>query len=91
MNRDLKTIVREYATSLPEKDLEVLASRLTHRMSDDLAVALNCLSKNKIIDSILTVAKSAEELFDFCDVIRDTLQQECKKKGLVLKKGPVAA
>jgi len=91
MDNNLKAIVREYAVSIPDRDLEVLASRLTHKMSDDLAMALNYLSRNRVMDGVLTKAKSAEELFDLCDEIRDVLQIECKKKGLVLTKGPVAA
>jgi hypothetical protein len=91
MDNNLKATIREYAVSISDRDLEVLASRLTHNMSDDLAMALSYLSRSRVIDGILTKAKSAEELFNFCDEIRDVLQMECKKKGLVLTKGPVAA
>jgi len=91
MSKDLKTTVKEYAVGISEMELEHLTSRLTHRMSGDLPEALNRLSKNRGLDGVLSAAKSAEELFELCDMIRDILQQECRKKGLVLKKGPVAA
>ena len=91
MDNNLRATVREYAASISERDLEVLASRLTHKMSDDLAMALKYLSKSRMMDNLLAKAKSAEELFNLCDEIKDVLQMECKKKGLVLTKGPVAA
>lgn len=90
MNRDLKSTVREFAISISDGELEMLTSRLTHGMSDDTSMALNFMSKYKNIDHLLSSAKSSEEFYNLCDSINETLQQECKKKGLVLTKGPVA-
>ena len=91
MNKDLKSSVREFVQSLSEGELETLTMKLSQRLQGDLPEAINYMSKNKSMDSILASAKSAEEFFDMCDQITQTLQQECKKKGLILTKGQVAA
>lgn len=86
-----KNTVVEYATQLSEEDLRWLTQRLTERLSGDLSEALNFMSKNKSMDNIFSSAKSAEELYDLCDQVRDLLQRECKKKGLILKKSKKVA
>lgn len=90
MDKNFKPVVREFATSISDGELEMLASRLTHRMSDDMALALNFMSKNKGMDMLLGSARSADAFYTLCDDINEILQQECKKKGLVLTRGPVA-
>ena len=82
-----KNAVVEYAAQVSEDDLKWLAQRLTERLSGDLSEALNFMSKHKSMDNLLSSAKSADALFELCDTIRDSLQRECKKKGLILKKG----
>lgn len=91
MDKDLKAIVREFCNNISESELETLTSQLTHKMQGDFPAALNFISKNRSMDQLLSSAKSAEEFFNLCDQINDILQVECKKKGLVLTKGPVAA
>ena len=91
MDKDLKATVREFCNTISDSDMETLASQLTHRMQGDFPAALNFISRNRPMDQLLGSAKSAEEFFDLCDQIKDVLQSECKKKGLVLTKGPVAA
>jgi hypothetical protein len=91
MDKDLKAIVREFCNNVSESELETLTSQLTHRMQGDFPAALNFISKHRAMDQLLGSAKSAEEFFNLCDQIKDALFTECKKKGLVLTKGPVAA
>ena len=55
-----------------------------------MSLALNFMSKNKGMDMMLGAAKSSDQFYDLCDEINEVLQQECKKKGLVLTRGPVA-
>lgn len=90
MNKDLKSTVREFAHGLSEGELETLTMRLGQKLQGDLSESINFISKNRPLDSILASAKSAAEFFDMIDQVTQTLQQECKKKGLILK-GPVAA
>lgn len=91
MNKDLRSTVREFAETLSEGELETLTLRLTQRLQGDLSDALNLMSKFKPLDVHLGSAKSAVELFDTADKITQYLQQECKKKGLILTKGQIAA
>jgi hypothetical protein len=43
------------------------------------------MSIDKRMDALLASAESAEGLFVMLDHIRDVLQKECKRKGLLLK------
>ena len=90
MNKDLRSTVREFAESLSEGELEHLTRSLTQRLQGDVSDSLNSMSKFKPLDSILGSAKSAVELFDLIDKTTQFLQQECKKKGLILSKGQLA-
>lgn len=80
-----KNIVIEFAASLSEEELKWLTQRLSERFSGDLSEALDFMSKHKGMDNIFNSAETAEALFDKCDEVRDMLQRECRKKGLVLK------
>lgn len=79
MNRN--TLV-EFAGSISEDDLRFLTSRLTERLQGDVAEALEFMSHFKVVDSMFSAAKSAEEVFNLCDSITEILQKECKKRGI---------
>jgi len=85
MNKDQKTIVSEYISSLSEEKLDFLNTRLTEKFLGDVPAALEELSKDKKVDSLLSNCSSAEEIFSILDNIKDLLQKECKKKGLFSK------
>ena len=89
--KDLKSTVREFSQSVSEGELEVLTMRLSQRLQGDLSYVLETMSRHRGMDSVLGSAKSAEELYDLVDEITKLLHQECKKKGLVLSKGQIAA
>lgn len=80
-----KNIVIEFAASISEEELKWLTQRLSERFSGDLPEALDFMSKHKGMDNIFNSAETADELFETCDEVRDLLQRECRKKGLVLK------
>ena len=79
MNRN--TII-EFLNSISEDDLRFLNVRLTERIGDDLGEALDFMSHFKSIDAVLSVARSANEVFDILDAITDVLQKECKRRGI---------
>lgn len=79
MNRN--TLV-EFAASLSEEDLRFLFSRLSERLQGDMGEALEFLSHSKLIDPMLSVAKSADEVYNICDSLTEVLQKECKKRGI---------
>jgi hypothetical protein len=91
MTKEQRSVVVEYVSSLSEEELRFLSVRLTERLSGDLAEALNMMSKSPRMDTILSSAGSADEVFTICDQIREVLAKECKKKGVGLKQSPVAA
>ncbi len=72
----------EFANTLSEDDLRFLNSRLTERLQGDIAEALDFLSHYKAIDSVLSVAKTSNEVYNVCDQLTETLQKECKKRGV---------
>ncbi len=91
MNKDLKTTVREFANRISEGELEWLLSRLTQRLSGDLPDALNFIGRDRDMDILLSSATSANEFFTMCDQVTQQIQQECRKKGLISSRNPVAA
>jgi hypothetical protein len=91
MLKDQKALVIEYALSLSEDELRSLTLKLTEKYSGDLADAVEFMSTDKRMDSILVAAPTADAFFTTVDHVRDVLQKECKKKGLLLKLTPAAA
>jgi hypothetical protein len=85
VNKDQKSIVLEYSSTLSDDALRLLALRLSEKFSGDIGEALNEMSIDKKMDALLASAESAESLFIMLDHIRDVLQKECKRKGLLLK------
>jgi hypothetical protein len=85
VNKDQKSIVLEYSSTLSDDSLRLLVLRLSEKFSGDIAEALNEMSIDKKMDALLASTESAEGLFVMLDHIRDVLQKECKRKGLLLK------
>lgn len=78
--RDLKVKVREYIATLSDSDLRYLAGKLTDKLQGDLPEALDYLGRNRMSDSILSSAKSAEELYDICDQMGQMFWQEWERR-----------
>lgn len=79
MNRN--TLI-EFVSSLSEDDLRFLSTRLIDRLENDLGEALDFMSHFKSIDSILSVTKSADEIFNVLDALTEVSQKECKKRNV---------
>lgn len=80
--KDCKTILVEYISSLSEEDLYYVGSRLVERYVHDMSQALEFMSKKPQIDQILSNASSADELYQLCDVIKDIVLREAKKRKI---------
>lgn len=91
MNKEQKSVVLEYISSLSEDALKFHAMRLSEKFSGDLAESLNEMSKDKRLDELLSSTVSAEDLFTLLDQIKDLILKECKKKSLHLKMSNVVA
>lgn len=91
MNKEQKSVVLEYISSLSEDVLKFHAMRLSEKFSGDLAESLNEMSKDKRLDELLASTVSAEDLFTLLDQIKDLILKECKKKSLHLKMSNVVA
>jgi len=83
--KDFKTILVEFVSSLSEEDLKLLVSRLVDRYCGDLGDALDFISKRPQIDSIFVEAKTADEVYQLCEVIRDIALRESKKRKINLR------
>jgi len=84
IQKDHKTILVEYCGSLSDAELRFLDTRLTERFSGDLGDALDNLAQKPQIDNILGSARTADELYQLCDVISDMLLKEAKKRKVNL-------
>jgi len=75
------TIV-EFVSSISEEDLRFLNTRLNERLQGDMAEALDFISHFKAMDAMFGSAKSADEVYNFCDSVTEVVQKECKKRGV---------
>lgn len=83
-SKDYKTALVEYCSSLSDEDIRFLGTRLVERYSGDLGNALNILSKDSRVHYILDSAQGANDLYQLCDVIRDLIVSESKKRKINL-------
>lgn len=83
-----RNIVVEFVSSISDDDLKFLTSRLTERLQGDIAEAVEFMSHYKQLDAVLATAKSADDIFEFCDQVTDVLQKECKRRGVQLSDRP---
>jgi len=82
--KDCKTVLVEFVSSLSDDELRYLGCRLIERYSDDLAEALNAMSRKSQVDVIFASARSADEVYQLCDVIKDIVTREAKKRKVNL-------
>lgn len=83
MNKDSKTTLSEYVSSISDDDLKFLNSRLTERLPGDLAEVLEVISKDRKVDAVFSAANSAYGVYDYCDDLKEAVLKECKKRGLL--------
>jgi hypothetical protein len=81
-NKDAKSVIVEYVSSLSNDQLQFLTSRLVEKLGGDLAEALDEMAKDKKIDDILSDAGSSENLYNVLDSIRDVCLKEFKKRDI---------
>lgn len=79
MNRN---VLIEFSNSISDDDLKFLTSRLSEKLQGDMAEALEFMSHFKQMDTVLSAAKSGDEVFDLCEQVAEFLQRECKKRGV---------
>jgi hypothetical protein len=82
MTKEQRSVIAEYINSLSDDMLGNLTAKLVERVEGDLAEALDFMGRNNKMDSLLSSAKSATELYDMSDQVRDMFLKECKRKGV---------
>lgn len=80
MNKEQRSTVVEYVSSLSDDDLRYMTTRLTEKLQGDLPEALNIISKSQNMDDLFLSATTPNELFNLCDQTRDVMQKECRKR-----------
>jgi hypothetical protein len=85
------SFVKEYAKSLPEKDLFLLNNRFSQKLPGDLAEFSNILSRDERIDRWLASSENAFEWFDMIDFIGWHVQNEFIRRTRVGEIVPLAA
>jgi hypothetical protein len=78
MRKQTADLVRNYVRSLTEGDLGWLHSRLSDRLDDDVASAINFMSKNQHMDKWFDTSKTAEELYDMVDIVQQYVEQDSR-------------
>jgi hypothetical protein len=80
MNKEQKSVITEYVSSLSNEDVSFLSMRLTEKLSGDVAGSLDLISKDLKMDKLFSNTDSAEELFGLLDAVRDVANKENKKR-----------
>lgn len=82
LNKDSKSVILEYVSSLSNDQLQFFTSRLVEKFSGDLAEVLDEIAKDKKMDDILSEAGSSEHLYNTLDHMRDVCLKEFKKRDI---------
>ena len=72
--------LKEYASRLSDGDLRFLDMRLKHRLTGDLAEAVNFLSSAPDMDRYLSNAKGANDFYDLLDGVQKQVEKEARKR-----------
>lgn len=80
MNKEQKSVIIEYVSSLSSEDVYFLSTRLTEKLSGDVAGSLDFISKDPKMDKLFLNTESAEELFSLLDSVRDIVNKENTKR-----------
>lgn len=84
MKLDQQNAIREYVQSLSDSDLGSIATKLVMRLSGDLPEAINMMGRNRVVDEVLRSTNGANELYEYCDVIRDMMLRESNRRGMTI-------
>jgi hypothetical protein len=84
MKKDFRASVVEFVSTLSDEEVRFVASRLGDRYAGDMADALTYLGNKPAVDNILSSAANADELFDYCDGIREVAYKEIKRRAATL-------
>jgi len=79
-------ILREYANRISDDELKFLHTRLSQRLSGDVAEALQLMGKDPALDRLLREQQGGKELYDVIDDLQVYLDQQFKKRfaGMVI-------
>jgi hypothetical protein len=78
--KKVNTMLAEYAKNLSDEDLAWLRMRVTQNLFGDRADVIAYLSRNREIDRWLSLATTADELFDSIDLIGQFIVDEYDKR-----------
>ena len=72
--------LKDYTSRLTDEHLRFLDMRLKHRLTGDMAEAINFLSSSPDLDKHLSNSKGADEFFDLLDVIQKQVEREARRR-----------
>lgn len=74
-------ILKEYVSRLTDENLRFLDLRLKHRLTGDLADAVNLLSSSPDMDRHLSHSKGADDFYDALDAIQKAVERESRRRN----------
>ena len=74
------TTLREYSSRISDDDLKYLHTRLSQRLSGDVAEALQLLGRTSDVDRVFRDAGSGEGIYGAIDELQACLQREFEKR-----------
>ncbi len=78
--KNSSTTLREYSSRISDDDLKYLHTRLSQRLSGDVAEALQLLGRISDVDRVFRNAGSGEGIYGVLDELQECLQKEFEKR-----------
>ena len=76
MRKQVSDLARNYVRLLSDSDLIWLYNKLHDRLGDDVAEAIQFMSKSSQIDRWFATSRTANELYDMVDIIQQYVEQD---------------
>lgn len=71
---------KDFVSRLTDEHLRFLDMRLKHRLTGDLAEAVNFLSTHSDMDKHLSAARGADEFYDMLDMLQKSIEREVRRR-----------
>lgn len=91
MKTGYEVVLREFLSNSSDEEIRYLGTRLSERLQDDLSDVLEHVGKsstrNVAIDTMFRSATSADELYDYCDALKEMCIKEAERRKVSLARG----
>ena len=82
--KDVRSILIEFVKRNSNDDLYYIADHIEGNYAGDLARIFAIFCKDARMDNLFCTSKSADELFEWMDILQEVVRNEMKRRNLSL-------